>query len=38
MAGRDDYDDRDDPGWFRDELRQRDRLIAELRQGMSRLI
>jgi hypothetical protein len=28
----DDYDSHDDPGWFRDQLRQRDRLIAELRQ------
>jgi hypothetical protein len=28
----DDYDSRDDVGWFRDELRQRDRLIAEHRQ------
>ena len=28
----DDYDQREDPGWFRDELRQRDRLIADLRQ------
>jgi hypothetical protein len=32
MAKTDDYDDRDDIGWFRDELRRRDRLIAELRQ------
>ena len=31
------YDDRDDVGWFRDELRQRDRLIAELRQEQDRL-
>jgi hypothetical protein len=28
----DDYDSHDDPGWFRDQLRQRDRLIADLRQ------
>jgi uncharacterized protein YjaG (DUF416 family) len=28
----DDYDSRDDPDWFRDELRQRDRLIADLRR------
>ena len=27
----DDYDDPHDAGWFEDELRQRDRLIAELR-------
>ena len=32
MAKPDDYDTRDDPGWFRDELRQRDRRIAELRE------
>jgi hypothetical protein len=31
MAKSDDYDSRDDVGWFRAELRQRDRLIAELR-------
>jgi hypothetical protein len=34
---RDDYDDRDDLGWFRDELRQRDRDIAELRAEKDRL-
>ena len=27
----DDYDDPHDAGWFKDERRQRDRLIAELR-------
>ncbi len=32
MAQTDDYDSHDDPGWFRDQLRQRDRLIADLRQ------
>ena len=32
MATSDDYDQGEDLGWFRDELRQRDRLIAELRQ------
>lgn len=32
MARADDYDAHEDPGWFRDELRQRDRLIADLRQ------
>jgi hypothetical protein len=32
MAQPDDYDNHDDPGWFRDQLRQRDRQIAELRQ------
>ena len=26
MARADDYDAHEDPGWFRDELRQRDRL------------
>lgn len=31
MAQTDDYDQHQDLGWFRDELRQRDRLIAELR-------
>jgi hypothetical protein len=31
MAQRDDYDDHDDAGWFRDQLRQRDREIAELK-------
>src|SRR6476660_8924173 len=31
MAQTDDYDSRDDTDWFRDELRQRDRLITELR-------
>ena len=34
MAKTDDYDQREDPGWFRDELRQRDRLIAELRSEL----
>jgi hypothetical protein len=33
----DDYDNRDDTDWFRDELRQRDRRIAELRQELSEL-
>jgi hypothetical protein len=33
----DDYDTRDDIGWMRDELRQRDRLIAELRQEQDEL-
>jgi hypothetical protein len=32
MAQTDDYDSHDDPGWFRDQLRQRDRLIADLRR------
>ena len=32
MARRDDYDEHDDAGWFRDQLRQRDREIAELRR------
>src|SRR4051812_38715299 len=32
----DDYDIRDDINWFRDELRQRDRLIAELRSEADR--
>ncbi|MFZ0261179.1 MAG: hypothetical protein WAL36_14570 [Pseudolabrys sp.] len=32
MAQPDDYDQREDLDWFRDELRQRDRLIADLRQ------
>jgi hypothetical protein len=31
MAQTDDYDQHEDPGWFRDQLRQRDGLIAELR-------
>ena len=30
MAQTDDYDSHDDSAWFRDQLRQRDRLIAEL--------
>jgi hypothetical protein len=30
----DDYDSHDDIGWFRDELRQRDRLIAELQSEL----
>jgi hypothetical protein len=30
MKQHDDYDDHDDPGWFRDQLRQRDRELAEL--------
>ena len=30
MAQTDDYDSHDGPIWFRDQLRQRDRLIAEL--------
>ena len=30
MAQTDDYDSHDDPIWFRDQLRRRDRLIAEL--------
>jgi hypothetical protein len=30
MAQTDDYDSHDDSSWFRDQLRQRDRLIAEL--------
>ena len=30
MAQTDDYDQHEDPGWFRDQLRQRDHLIAEL--------
>ena len=34
MAQPDDYDQREDPDWFRDELRQRDRLIAELRSEL----
>jgi hypothetical protein len=33
MPDRDDYDAHDDIGWFRDQLRQRDRLIAEMRQA-----
>lgn len=32
MAQPDDYDNHDDLGWFRDQLRQRDRLIADLRR------
>ena len=32
MAQADDYDQHEDPGWLRDQLRQRDRVIAELRQ------
>ena len=32
MAQPDDYDQSEDLDWFRDELRQRDRLIADLRQ------
>jgi hypothetical protein len=31
MAQTDDCDQHEDPGWFRDQLRQRDGLIAELR-------
>ena len=30
MAQTDDYDSHDDSSWFRDQLRQRDHLIAEL--------
>ena len=30
MAQTDDYNSHDDPIWFRDQLRRRDRLIAEL--------
>ena len=30
MAQTDDYDSHDDSAWFRDQLRRRDRLIAEL--------
>ena len=30
MAQTDDYDSHNDSAWFRDQLRQRDRLIAEL--------
>ena len=30
MAQTDDYDSHDDSAWFRDQLRQRDHLIAEL--------
>ena len=36
MAQTDDYDSHDDPDWFRDELRQRDRLIADLRRRAGR--
>ena len=32
MAKTDDYDKRDDLDWFRDELRQRDRLITDIRE------
>ena len=32
LAQADDYDQHEDPGWLRDQLRQRDRVIAELRQ------
>jgi hypothetical protein len=32
MARADDYAAHEDPGWFRDELRRRDRLIADLGQ------
>ena len=32
MPDRDDYDAHDDPGWLRDRLRQRDRLIDNLRR------
>jgi len=34
---RDDYDDHDDAGWFRDQLRQRDREIADLRREKDEL-
>ena len=34
MATTDDYDKHKDLGWFRDELRQRDRLIADLRSDL----
>jgi hypothetical protein len=34
MAKTDDYDQREDPGWFRDELRGRDRVISELRSEL----
>lgn len=37
MEKRDDYDDQDDPGWFRDQLRSRDREIAELRREKDEL-
>ena len=33
----DDYDDHDDAGWFRDQLRQRDRELAELRREKDEL-
>jgi hypothetical protein len=34
---RDEYDDHDDAGWFRDQLRQRDRELAELRREKDEL-
>src|SRR5215831_19186515 len=33
----DEYDDYDDAGWFRDQLRQRDRELAELRREKDEL-
>jgi hypothetical protein len=37
MAQQDDYDDHDDIGWFRDQLRQRDRELADLKHGKDEL-
>lgn len=36
MAQVDDYDTHDDVAWFRDELRQRDRRIAELQSELDK--